>query len=193
MISLTTDRLLLRRPNESDIDPLAEMNADPEVMRYIGDGSVLPMDRNRTAGGIARAHEEWEECGFGLLSVILRDTGQFAGWVALTVPAFLPQILPAVEIGWRLSRRHWGWGYATEAAGALLRLGFIDRGLDRIVSIRHVDNLRSKRVMDKIGMRLGFETVVPAHGTPVAVHEITRAEFDASRGEVDGTGALSET
>ncbi|MEV4747969.1 GNAT family N-acetyltransferase [Streptosporangium sp. NPDC049248] len=180
MVSLTTERLLLRGSNEDDIDPLAAMNADPEVMRYIGDGSVSPLDRDRTAAGIARAQREWEERGFGMLSVVVRETGQFAGWVALTVPTFLPEILPAVEIGWRLSRRHWGVGYATEAAGALLRFGLIDCGLDRVVSIRHVDNLRSKRVMDKIGMRFGLETVVPAHGRPVAVHEITRADFDAS-------------
>ncbi|MEV4377870.1 GNAT family N-acetyltransferase [Streptosporangium sp. NPDC049644] len=180
MVSLTTERLLLRGSNEDDIDPLAAMNADPEVMRYIGDGAVLPSDRDRTAAGIARAQREWEERGFGMLSVVVRETGQFAGWVALTEPTFLPEILPAVEIGWRLSRRHWGVGYATEAAGALLRFGLIDCGLDRVVSIRHVDNLRSKRVMDKIGMRFGLETVVPAHGRPVAVHEMTRADFDAS-------------
>ncbi|MFC5831187.1 GNAT family N-acetyltransferase [Nonomuraea insulae] len=179
MISLTTERLLLRSPNEDDIDPLATMNADPEVMRYIGDGSVLPLDRDRTAAGIVRAQGEWEERGFGMVSVIVRETGQYTGWVTLTVPTFLPEILPAVEIGWRLSRQHWGAGYATEAAGALLRFGLVDCGLDRVVSIRHVDNLRSKRVMDKIGMRFGLETVVPAHGQPVAVHEITRAEFNA--------------
>ncbi|MEV4801845.1 GNAT family N-acetyltransferase [Nonomuraea sp. NPDC049421] len=177
MISLTTERLLLRRPTEDDIDPLAAMDADPEVMRYIGDGSASPFDRDRAAAVIARAQREWDERGFGMLSVVVRDTHQFAGWVALTVPAFLPEILPAVEIGWRLSRRHWGAGLATEAAGALLRYGLIDRGLDRVVSVRHVDNHRSKRVMDKIGMRFGFDAVVPATGRPAAVHEITRAEY----------------
>jgi RimJ/RimL family protein N-acetyltransferase len=128
---LVTERLLLRRPSEEDVEPLARMNADPEVMRYIGDGSVLP------------------------------------------------QVLPAVEIGWRLRRQCWGHGYATEAARALLRFGFAGCGLDRVISIRHIDNLRSGRVMDKLGMRFAFETVVPAHGRPIAVHEIAKAAHDA--------------
>jgi RimJ/RimL family protein N-acetyltransferase len=174
-----TDRLLLRQPNADDIGPLAVMNADPEVMRYIGDGSARPPDREQAAAGIARAQRQWGEHGFGMCSVIVRQTGQFAGWVTLAVPGFLPEILPAVEIGWRLRRECWGNGYATEAARLLLKFGFTNCGLDRIVSIRHVDNLRSKRVMDKLGLRLAFETVVPATGQPVAVHAITRAEHDA--------------
>ncbi|GAA3145575.1 GNAT family N-acetyltransferase [Planomonospora alba] len=181
MVSMMTERLLLRRPGEEDVEPLALMNADPEVMRYIGDGSALPPDLDRTAAGLARVRREWDERGFGMLSVVVRETGRFAGWVTLTVPDFLPQVLPAVEIGWRLRRECWGHGYATEAAGELLRFGFAECGLDRVVSIRHVGNLRSERVMDKLGMRFAFETVVPAHGRPVAVHEITKAAHDALR------------
>ncbi|GIH93347.1 GNAT family N-acetyltransferase [Planobispora siamensis] len=179
MIPTRTERLLLRRPGEEDVEPLTVMNSDPEVMRYIGDGSVPPPDRDRTAAGIARVRQEWDERGFGMLSVVIAETGKFAGWVTLTVPAFLPEVLPAVEIGWRLRRECWGYGYATEAARAMLRFGFDGCGLDRVVSIRHVDNLRSKRVMDKLGMRFGFETLVPATGRPVAVHEIGRADHDA--------------
>lgn len=174
MTPVTTDRLLLRRPTEDDIDPLLAMNADPEVMRYIGDGSVRQPDREQAARGIALARREWDERGFGMLSLIVRETGRYAGWVTLTVPAFLPQILPAVEIGWRLAREHWGYGYATEAARPLLRFGLTDCALDRVVGIRHIENLRSERVMDKLGMRFEFETVVPAHGQPVAVHAITK-------------------
>ncbi|MFI7422442.1 GNAT family N-acetyltransferase [Nonomuraea sp. NPDC049684] len=178
VIPMTTDRLLLRQPDDDDLDPFTAMNADPEVMRYIGDGSVLPPDRERTAAWVARARRDWQESGHGLLSVVVRETGLTAGWVALAVPAFLPEILPAVEIGWRLGREHWGHGYATEAAGRLLRFGFAECGLDRIVSIRHVDNQRSRRVMDKLGLRFAFETVVPSHGRPVAVHEITKAAHE---------------
>ncbi|MGW4403630.1 GNAT family N-acetyltransferase [Nonomuraea sp. NPDC004702] len=178
MIPMTTDRLLLRLPDDDDLAPFTAMNADPEVMRYIGDGSVLPPDPDRTAAWIARARREWQESGHGPLSVVVRETGLTAGWVTLAVPAFLPEILPAVEIGWRLGRAYWGNGYATEAAGRLLRFGFAECGLDRIVSIRHVDNQRSRRVMDKLGLRFAFETVVPGHGRPVAVHEITRAAHE---------------
>jgi RimJ/RimL family protein N-acetyltransferase len=147
MSSFTTSRLVLRKPAGADVEPMAEMNADPEVMRYIGDGSVLPVDRGRAA---------------------------------LAVPNFLPQILQAVEIGWRLPRSQWGRGYATEAVRVVLRFGFEECGLDRVVSIRHVGNVRSKRVMDKLGLRFESETTVPAHGAPVAVHAITRAEHTAA-------------
>lgn len=180
MPSFTTSRLVLREPAEDDVGPMAAMNADPEVMQYIGDGSVLPVDRGRAAAGVERALREWDERGFGLLSVTVRETGEYAGWVTLTVPNFLPQVLPAVEIGWRLPRFQWGRGYATEAARVALRFGFEERGLDRVVSIRHVDNVRSKRVMDKLGLRFESETTVPAHGAPVAVHAITRAEHAAA-------------
>jgi RimJ/RimL family protein N-acetyltransferase len=157
---------------------MAAMNADPEVMRYIGDGSVLPFDRDRAAAGVERALREWDERGFGLLSVFVRETGEYAGWVALAVPNFLPQILPAVEIGWRFPRSQWGQGYGTEAARVALEFAFEECGLDRIVSIRHVDNVRSKRVMDNLGLRFESETTVPAHGAPVAVRAITRAEYE---------------
>jgi RimJ/RimL family protein N-acetyltransferase len=101
------------------------------------------------------------------------------------VPAFLPEILPAVEIGFCLRREHWGQGYATEAAAELLRFGFTGAGLDRIVSIRHIDNVRSEHVMDKLGLRFEFQTTVPGTGQPVAVHATARQEFAVH----DGTGA----
>jgi RimJ/RimL family protein N-acetyltransferase len=83
-------------------------------------------------------------------------------------------VLPAVEIGWRLARDAWGHGYATEAAAAALRFGFDECGLDRIISIRHVDNVRSRRVMEKLGLTHEFDTVVPGPEQPVAVHAIRR-------------------
>lgn len=177
MDSFSTDRLVLRRPEDSDIEPLMAMDADPEVMRYIGTGAVRPPDPELAAQSVARWREQWDEHGYGMCSVIIRETGGYAGWVTLAVPAFLPEILPAVEIGWRMPREHWGHGYATEAARELLRFGLTEAGLDRIVSIRHIGNQRSERVMDKLGLRYEFQTTVPATGQPVAVHAITRAQL----------------
>lgn len=173
-LTLTTARLLLRRPAEADVDAIAEMNADPEVMRYIGDGRAWPPDPDRVRARIARAQREWTEHRYGMMSVLLKETGEYAGWVTLTEPLFLPEILPAVEIGWRFRRARWGHGYATEAARALLDHGLTEGDLDRVVSIRHVDNAQSKRVMEKLGLRFEFETVVPSTQQPVAVHAITR-------------------
>ncbi|MGX6600925.1 GNAT family N-acetyltransferase [Micromonosporaceae bacterium Da 78-11] len=175
MIRLETERLSLRGWRDDDLDALATMNADPEVMRYILDGSVR--DRGQSAAGLRKAVDDWAARGFGLFAVEVRETGVLAGWTGLVVPDFLPEVLPAVEIGWRFDRRFWGLGYATEAAAAALRFGFADRGLDRIISIRHPGNTRSERVMAKLGLSYAFSTVVPVHDQPVAVHAITREQY----------------
>ena len=177
METLRTDRLLLRGWRDDDLDALVDINADPGVMRHILDGSVR--DRRQSADGLRKMMRDWDERGFGLFAVESRETGALLGWAGFAVPEFLPEVLPAMEIGWRLSRAWWGHGYATEAAAAALRFGFTDRGLDRVVSIRHVDNQRSARVMAKIGLRYEFSTVVPVHEQPVAVHAISRAEYQA--------------
>jgi RimJ/RimL family protein N-acetyltransferase len=175
MIELTTPRLLLRPLTVAYLDAFAGMYADPQVMRYIADGAVL--DREQTAANLADKERHWREHGYGIFAVHLRDTDEPAGWVGLAVPLFLPEVLPAVEIGWRLARPFWGAGIATEAAREVLRFAFDDRGLDRLVSIRHVDNHASGRVMEKLGLRLDRRTVVPPHGRPVDVLAITRDEY----------------
>jgi RimJ/RimL family protein N-acetyltransferase len=176
---IETARLVLRRPAPEDAGPLAKINADPEVMKYIGDGRARTFQE--TADGLSRAIREWDDRGYGMLSVERRDTGEYIGWVTLTVPTFLPEVLPAIEIGWRLARRHWGLGFATEAAREALRFGFQSCGFDSIISIRQVDNDASRRVMEKLGLHFDFQTTVPAHGQPAAVHSISRAEFDELR------------
>jgi RimJ/RimL family protein N-acetyltransferase len=176
MTSFSTPRLSLRPPEEQDAGPLMAMDADPQVMRYIGTGAIIPPDRDRARQAVTRWRNQWDEQGFGMCSVIVAATGAYAGWVTLAVPAFLPEILPAVEIGWRLPREHCGHGHATEAAAELLRFGLTAAGLDRVVSIRDIGNARSGRVMDKLGLRVEFTTTVPATGQPVAVHAITRQQ-----------------
>lgn len=148
MTSLTTERLILRLPAEEDAAAIAGMDADPEVMRYIGDGTPEPFDLERARARVERGIRQWSERGYGNLSVIVKETGEYAGWVMLAEPVFLPEVMPVVEIGWRLRREHWGRGYATEAARPLLDYGLTSAGLKRVVSIRHRPNLASKRVMD---------------------------------------------
>ncbi|MCO8273211.1 GNAT family N-acetyltransferase [Actinoplanes sp. TRM 88003] len=168
--TLTTERLVLRGWRDDDLDGLAAINADPEVMRYILDGAVR--DREQSAAGLQKMRRDWDSQGFGLFAV--ERQGELIGWAGLAVPAFLPEVLPAVEIGWRLGRPFWGYGYATEAAAAALAFGFEAAGLDRVISIRHVENVRSARVMEKLGMAYDFDTVVPGVGQPVAVHVVAR-------------------
>ncbi|MFJ8580965.1 GNAT family N-acetyltransferase [Micromonospora sp. NPDC093277] len=176
--TLVTPRLVLRPWRSDDLDELAVIYGDPEVMHYILDGSVR--DREQTAAGMEKLSADWAERGFGLFAVEVRATGALAGWVGLAVPEFLPEVMPAVEIGWRLGQPFWGYGYATEAAREALRFGFVERSLDRIISIRHVDNLRSARVMEKLGMRFERRTTVPVHEQPVDVFALTREEYLAA-------------
>ncbi|MFB6632218.1 GNAT family N-acetyltransferase [Streptomyces sp. NPDC056362] len=177
MTEILTPRLLLRRWNDDDLVPMAEINADPEVMRWIGDGSVR--DLEETAEAIERYEEEWDEEGFGLFAVEILGSGELIGFAGLSVPDFLPEVLPAVEIGWRLGRPYWGQGYASEAAHAVLEFALQDRGLDRVIAIAHPGNRASENVMRKLGMVPERETSHPVLGLPLRVHAIDLTEYTA--------------
>ncbi|MGW3626239.1 GNAT family N-acetyltransferase [Streptomyces sp. NPDC000880] len=177
MTEIQTPRLLLRRWHDDDLVPMAEINADPEVMRWIDDGSVR--DLEQTAEAIERWEEEWDEEGFGLFAVELLASGEMAGFVGLSVPLFLPEVLPAVEIGWRLGRPFWGQGYASEAAQASLEFALQDRGLDRVISIARVGNDASENVMRKLGMVPERQTSHPVYGFPLQVYAIDLTEYQA--------------
>jgi RimJ/RimL family protein N-acetyltransferase len=181
MTRLETPRLVLRRWRDDDIVPMTAINADPDVMRWIGSGTVA--DRERTAAAVAASERAWDERGFGLFAVEVRQTSELAGFTGLAIPTFLPEVMPAVEIGWRLGRPYWGQGFATEAARAALRFAFVDRGLDRIISIHQIGNDASERVMRKLGMRLDRETIDPSCDRPTRVYAITRDEFNRTLAE----------
>src|SRR5919112_4902302 len=174
MVTLTTPRLLLRRWREDDLAAMAAINADPEVMRWIGDGT--PLDDDATAAGTARAEQHWETHGFGLFAVEIRATGELAGFTGLNTPYSLPEVLPAVEIGWRLGRQHWGQGIATEAARSALDFGFTDRALDRIVSIHQHGNDASGRIMQKLRMQLDRD-ITDRRGRQVRIYAISRRNY----------------
>jgi RimJ/RimL family protein N-acetyltransferase len=170
---LETERLVLRRWDvDADLDPYAALCADPEVMRYIGDGSVRT--RADCAVQLEAFERGWAGFGFGLFALELKSTGELIGFAGLAIPEFLPELMPAVEIGWRLSRSNWNCGYATEAARTVLAFGFEPVGLDRIVSVHAVGNEPSGNVMRKIGMHFDRETVHPASGRAVRVYAIDR-------------------
>ncbi|WP_427889033.1 GNAT family N-acetyltransferase [Kribbella sp. GL6] len=148
MTELTTDRLLLRNWRDSDRDPYAELNADPAVMEHF----PAPQTRAQSDGLIDRNRPLIEERGWGLWALEVKETGEFIGFTGLSVPSFDAHFMPAVEIGWRLSKGAWGNGYASEAARAALAHGFGPGGLDEIVSFTATTNVPSQRVMQRIGM-----------------------------------------
>ncbi|MEV1019900.1 GNAT family N-acetyltransferase [Streptomyces sp. NPDC050264] len=151
MTEIHTPRLLLRRwlPDD-DLAALAEIQADPSVMRTIGDGAPRSLDE--TAEDIERWEEEWDEEGFGLFAVELLGSGELAGAVGLYVPDAPAQIAGHIGIQWRLGRQFWGQGYASEAAHATLEFALQDRGIDRVVAITAPDDTSSAKVLDKLGM-----------------------------------------
>ncbi|MER5398494.1 GNAT family N-acetyltransferase [Streptomyces sp. NPDC002599] len=177
MTEIRTPRLLLRRWYDDDLAPMADINADPEVMRWIGDGSVRDLDA--TAEEIERWEDEWDEEGFGIFAVELLASGELAGFAGLSVPEYLPEVMPAVEIGWRFGSPFWGQGYASEAAHATLEFALQDRGLDRVISVDRISNEASLNVVRKLGMKPERETTHPVYGFPLTVHAIDLTEFQA--------------
>jgi RimJ/RimL family protein N-acetyltransferase len=175
---IETDRLVLRGWEDRDLDPYAALCADPEVMRFIGTGE--PQERARAAMAMASFRAGWTERGFDLWCVTQPGDDTCIGFVGLHVPDFLPEILPAVEIGWRLARPQWGHGYATEGALAVRDFAFDRMGLDRIVSVAQAGNHASTRVMHKIGMTLERATVHPQRREPLVVYERFRSASTAA-------------
>lgn len=177
--TLLTPRLALRRWRYDDVEPMAAINADPVVMRWIGSGA--PRDLEQTRSGIAAIEREWGASGYGLFAIEERASGDLLGFTGMTVPYFLPEVMPAVEIAWRLGRRYWGKGIATEASAAALAFGLVDRGLERIISIVQVGNDASERIMTKLGMHAERQTIDPSTGRALRVYEITRTGYLALR------------
>jgi RimJ/RimL family protein N-acetyltransferase len=146
--ALRTERLLLRRWRESDRLPFRQMNADPRVMEFFPE----PLTPEASDSLFDRAQEHFNRHSFGPFAVELIETNAFAGFVGLSIPAFDAPFMPAVEIGWRLASEHWGKGLATEGARAALRYGLETLRLEEVVSFTVPANLRSRRVMEKLGM-----------------------------------------
>ena len=162
---LRTGRLLLRGWNDDDRAPFAEMNADPEVMEHF----PSRLTRAESDGFVDRIEQHFADRGFGLWAV--EADGAFVGFTGLAVPRYHAPWMderqqPVVEVGWRLCRSAWGRGYATEAAGAALRFAFDDLGRDEVVSFTVVGNVRSRAVMERLGMRYLTAYDHPIEGGP---------------------------
>lgn len=145
---LETERLLLRPWLEADRVPFRRMNADPRVMEFFP-SLLSEAESDRGFEGI---QDHFRRHGFGLFALALRNDGTFIGFTGLAVPAFESHFTPCVEIGWRLAAEYWNRGFATEAAQAVVRHAFGPLQLEELVSFTVPANLRSRRVMEKLGM-----------------------------------------
>lgn len=146
---IETERLILRRFREGDLDAFAEMGRDPEVMKFLSvDGSLLT--RADAWRQMAMFLGHWELRGFGTWAVEERATGAFVGRVGL----HFPEGWPDRELGWTIARRFWGRGYASEAARASIAHAFGPLGWNHLVSLIHQDNQRSARLAERLGYHL---------------------------------------
>jgi RimJ/RimL family protein N-acetyltransferase len=148
MVTLITERLILRCWRQSDREPFSRLNADPRVMNFLPGA----LSRNESDLLVDRIEAHFGQHGFGLHAVEFCGDHSFIGFIGLSVPTFQTAFTPCVEIGWRLSADHWGQGLATEGATEMVRYAFEGLRLESLVSFTVPMNIRSRRVMEKLGM-----------------------------------------
>jgi len=166
--TIRTDRLVMRRWRESDREPFAALNGDPETMRYFPQA----LDRTASDALVDMIECRFEQLGYGLWALEVSETGEFIGFTGLNP---MPDGVPGAggtEVGWRLAKRAWHHGYATEAARAALEVAFGGFGMAEIWSMTSVLNEPSQAVMRRIGMTevARFEHPNVPQGHPIRPH-----------------------
>jgi RimJ/RimL family protein N-acetyltransferase len=176
MHSIETPRLLLRMFRPDDLDDLAALFADPDVMRYVGDGR--PATREEAEAALQSILGHWQRRGYGRWVVVDKETDEFIGFGGLR------SLFGTVELVYHLAKAHWGKGFATELARASLRYGFEEHRCDRIVAVAKPPNAASIHVMEKIGMH--YEKHTNYYNIDVVQYSISSDEFRPD----DGTYVL---
>ncbi|HAT3869049.1 GNAT family N-acetyltransferase [Legionella pneumophila serogroup 2] len=148
MHPIKTSRLILRPWRQSDLESYFLINQDTKVLEFLP-GSI---SKEQINDFMQYQNQQLETRGYMLWAVELQDTGELIGFTGLNYFDKPAHFSPAVEIGWRLGSQYWGFGYATEGALAALDYGFNHLGLNEIVAFTVPDNLRSRKVMERIGM-----------------------------------------
>jgi RimJ/RimL family protein N-acetyltransferase len=162
-----TARLRLRMFRPEDLDDLAALFADPEVMKYVADGK--PTGREEARKALDSIIQHWRRNGFGRWAVEDKTTGEFVGFGGLRSLFGMPEVV------YHFATRHWGKGLATELGRAGLRYGFETHRFARIVAVAKPENAASVRVMEKLGMR--YEKDASYYGIDVTQYEINREDF----------------
>ena len=172
--TLETDRLLLRPPAIEDLDPWAEMMADEETARYIGGVMKRPV----VFRALATMVGHWQLLGYGMFSVIEKESGR---WIGRLGP-WNPEGWPAPEVGWSLSRAFWGKGYASEGARAAMEWAFEHLGWEDMIHCVHPDNHNSINLAKRMGSTYRGTATLPApFEFEVVSYGQTRAAWRARR------------
>lgn len=181
---IQTNRLILRQWCEEDLEAFAHLNSDLRVREF------FPglLNRQESDASVKAMSDHISRTGWGFWAASLIETGEFIGFIGLEDVYFnapFNKLAPAVEIGWRLAFNHWGKGYATEGAKAALQYGFEKLNLPEIVSFTAVKNMRSRNVMEKIGMHHNevddFDHPKLVDGHPLKRHVLYRLKSDEWR------------
>ncbi|HEY0797562.1 MAG TPA: GNAT family N-acetyltransferase [Candidatus Baltobacteraceae bacterium] len=169
-----TERLIVRPWRDEDLEPWIAMHIDKRVMEFFPPGH----DRVRAQADVAAFRSRLERDGYGWWAVEVKGFAPFAGSVALQDVPFTAHFTPALEVGWRFAYDHWGRGYATEAARAVLTFAFNELAADEVVAMTAAINLRSQRVMQRLGMTRDpnddFEHPRTDLGSPLRAHVLYR-------------------
>lgn len=174
-VKIFTERLLLRQWYKADYELFARMNADPDVMRFYP--NTLTTDQSNELA--SKFESLIKKNGWGFWAVELLDKQQFIGFVGLNKPSYILPVSPCVEIGWRLSKKYWGNGYASEAAKAALNFAFETLKLDKVYSFTSVTNSKSLAVMERLGMgdeKSNFHHPIIPEGHSLSEHKLYKIE-----------------
>jgi RimJ/RimL family protein N-acetyltransferase len=177
--------LILRRFTEADVDALVELNGDPEVMRFLTGGVPTPRDvvEREIIPGHLRYYERYEN--YGHWAAIERSSGAFIGWFHFRPPK--EGGAPGeIELGYRLRRSAWGKGYGTEGSRALIRKGFTELGVRRVIARTMAVNTASRRVMEKAGLTLA-RTFEESWEHPIPGAEHGEVEYALDRADWERT------
>lgn len=160
--TIDTERLLLRPFNQSDLEPFAKMNGDPQVVAFLGNGQ--PIDRNESWRLMAWLLGHWQLRGYGSWAVEEKTTESFVGRIGL----FYPEGWPGIEISYVLARSFWGKGYATEGGKVAMTYAFEELNLPHLISLIHPYNRASIRVAERLGE--AFERQLDFNGKILLVY-----------------------
>lgn len=163
-----TQRLIFRELTPSDAEGIYELDSNPEVHRYLGNNPVTSMKQCHAV--IEHVTKQYEKNGIGRWAVILKETGEFIGWAGLKLESNVNGHEQFYDLGYRFIQKHWGKGYASEVAQAWVDYGFNVMKLEKINATVNADNLASKKVLEKVGLR--FVEAFDEDGVPTLWYEM---------------------
>ncbi len=174
-IFIETERLILRELLSTDDERMFELDSDPEVHTFLGNKPVKSIEESRAI--IQSVQQQYIDNGIGRWAVVEKSSGSFVGWTGLKlIKELTNNHIDFYDVGYRLIKKYWGKGYATESAKASVQYGFEQMQLNEIFGITHVENIKSKRALEKCGLK--FIETFEHNGIPCNWFRITKEEWE---------------